>query len=201
MNSVRPIVVLIAGPNGAGKSTSAPWLLEGALGVSEFVNADTLALGLSAFGPQRVALAAGKIMLARVKELAANRKSFAFETTLASRSFAPWIRELIKTGYLFHLFYLWLPTADIAVARVAERVRRGGHNVPEPDIRRRYLSGLQNFFTLYSPLAATWRIYDNCQWGPSLIAAGGLECATRITDAEKWKKISAHAQTQGTRYQ
>jgi len=145
-----PNLVVLAGPNGAGKSTAAPALLQGTLGVTEFVNADVIAQGLSAFDPDRVALAAGRIMLRRLQELARQGVSFAFETTLASRSFAPWIRELARTGYLFHLVFLWLPSADFAVQRVANRVRLGGHDVPEMTIRRRYHLGLYNFFQALS---------------------------------------------------
>jgi len=113
-----PHVIVIAGPNGAGKSTTAPAILKGTLGVTEFVNADTIAAGLSAFNPEKAAFQAG-------------REDFAFETTLASKTFAHWIQNLKLSGYTFHLFYLWLPSPDFAIARVAERVRMGGHCVPE----------------------------------------------------------------------
>jgi predicted ABC-type ATPase len=149
MNAVSPDVVMLAGPNGAGKSTAAPALLRDILSVNEFVNADVIAQGLSAFEPERAAPAAGRIMLARLRELARQRESFAFETTLASRSFAPWIAGLkSEGGYKFRLVFLWLPSPEAAVARVAERVRAGGHDVPEATIRRRYAAGLKNFFTL-----------------------------------------------------
>jgi predicted ABC-type ATPase len=98
---------------------------------------DVIAEGLSAFEPERVSLTAGKIMLARLRELARQRVSFAFETTLASRSFMPWIRSLISDGYRFHVLFLWLPNADYAVARVAGRIHMGGHSVPEETIRER----------------------------------------------------------------
>jgi predicted ABC-type ATPase len=118
-------VVVIAGPNGAGKSTVAPAVLRNALLVNEFVNADTIATGLSAFSPEAVAITAGRMMLERVRELARGMRDFAFETTLASRTFAPWLRQLQNQGYHFQLVYLWLPTVELGVARVAERVRRG----------------------------------------------------------------------------
>jgi predicted ABC-type ATPase len=183
MTCKPPHVVVVAGPNGAGKSTVAPLLLKGALGVSEFVNMDVIAEGLSAFEPERVSLTAGKIMLARLRELARQRVSFAFETTLASRSFVPWIRSLISEGYRFHVLFLWLPNADYAVARVAGRIRMGGHSVPEDTIRRRYESGLRNFFTLYRPLSTIWRVYDNSGRPlPRLIAAGAGGRTTKVTD-------------------
>src|SRR5207245_5581410 len=126
MSELRPSIVILAGPNGAGKSTVAPALLRGALAVNEFVNADVIASGLSAFDPDSAAIAAGRVMLARIRELASQRVNFAFETTLASRSFAPWLRQLVTSGYSAHLVFLWLPSADFAVDRVAERVRTGG---------------------------------------------------------------------------
>lgn len=156
-----PNLIVIAGPNGAGKSTVAPALLQGTLRVNEFVNADAIAQGLSAFAPERVAFQAGRIMLERLQQLANQRVNFAFETTLASRTFAPWIANLQQTGYLFNLIFLWLPSAEMAIARVQQRVTQGGHNVPEETIRRRYNSGIRNFFQLYQPLADNWRFYDN----------------------------------------
>jgi predicted ABC-type ATPase len=192
MTAAIPSVTVIAGPNGAGKSTSAPEVLRDALGVTEFVNADVIARGLSAFEPERAALAAGRVMLARLRELAQKRESFAFETTLASRSFAPWLADLRGKGYHFHLIFLWLPSADAAVARVADRVRTGGHNVPEATIRRRYEAGLRNFFALYQPLANSWRMYDNSTTsGPALIAAGKGPTERTIAVPVSWNRIKA----------
>jgi len=189
-DSAAPSVVVLAGPNGAGKSTSAPLLLRGALGVSEFVNADVIARGLSGFEPEGAALAAGRVMLARLRELARRRESFAFETTMASRLLARWLAGLIAKGYRFHLVFLWLPSADMALARVAERVRMGGHGVPEETIRRRYDVGLRNFFRLYRPLAESWRVYDNSKSPPRLIALGKGRTLTRVLDRSTWALIS-----------
>lgn len=154
-------LVVIAGPNGAGKSTTAPKLLRDTLRVDEFINADAIAGGLSAFWPDRVALAAGRIMLRRMNELAATKSDFALESTLSSRSLAPWIERMQADGYVFHMIYLWLSGADLAVQRVAERVRRGGHNVPEDVVRRRYTRSLSNFFNIYRPIADSWLMLDN----------------------------------------
>jgi Uncharacterized protein conserved in bacteria len=156
-----PKIVVMAGPNGAGKSTTAPMMLREALAVEEFVNADAIAAGLSGFAPERVAFTAGRAMLCRLHELAAERRDFAFETTLASRSFAPWLGKLRASGYRFELIYLWLPHAELAIERVAERVRRGGHDVPTDVIQRRYDKGLANFFDLYRCLADFWMMIDN----------------------------------------
>jgi predicted ABC-type ATPase len=192
MAESSPQVVVLAGPNGAGKSTSAPSILRDALGVDEFVNADVIARGLSGFEPERAAMAAGRIMLARLRELARQRTTFAFETTLASRSFAPWLAELIGTGYQFHLVFLWLPSPDMAVARVASRVREGGHDVPEKTIRRRYEAGLINFFSLYQPMARTWKLCDNSEVPiTKLIAAGEFAQAGQVVNQPTWEQIQA----------
>ncbi|GAX59862.1 hypothetical protein SCALIN_C04_0350 [Candidatus Scalindua japonica] len=187
MTEQRPHVIVIGGPNGAGKSTTAPALLKGTLGVTEFVNADTIAEGLSAFYPEGAAFHAGRVMLERIHILAKEYRHFAFETTLASRTFAPWLEELRKKGYVCHLVFLWLPSEEFAIARVAERVRMGGHNVPEEIIRRRYTKGMRNFFGLYTPLADTWRVYDNSfQSGPVLIARGGENIKENIYNLDLW---------------
>lgn len=184
-----PHLILIAGPNGAGKSTSAPGILHGALAVSQFVNADTIALGLSAFAPEKAAMQAGRVMLARLRQLAENRENFAFETTLASRTFAPWIAELKKSGYQFHLIFLTLPNHDLAIERVAERVRMGGHNVPIATIQRRYDAGIRNFFKLYQPLAGGWRVYDNTDITPRLVANGSSVKVEYVTDTAVWNHL------------
>ena len=190
MTEQRPHIIIIGGPNGAGKSTTAPALLKGTLGVTEFVNADTIAQGLSAFQPEGTAFHAGRVMLERIRFLAKEQMDFAFETTLASLTFAPWIQELKKKGYIFHLVFLWLPNEEFAIARVAERVHMGGHNVPEETLRRRYSKGMGNFFRLYKPLADTWFFYDNSFAGsPKLLASGGKKIGTSIGNAVIWKHI------------
>ncbi len=190
MNDEGPHLVVLAGPNGSGKTTIAPKLLKGKLEVSEFVNADLIAGGLSVFDPDLAAMAAGRAMLARLKELASRRANFAFESTLASRSFAPWIAGLGDVGYHFHLVFLWISSPDLAVARVADRVRMGGHNVPEPIVRRRYHAGLQNFFSLYRPLAATWEMVDNSDRPAIRLIARGRGNATDLAANSKiWNRI------------
>ena len=189
VNNKHSHLVVISGPNGAGKSTTAPSLLKGTLKVTEFVNADLIAQGLSAFQPELTAFSAGRIMLERLHFLAMKRVDFAFETTLSSRTFAPWIAELRKMGYDFRLVFLWLPDEDFAVNRVAERVRMGGHNVPEGIIRRRYHAGIYNFFTLYRPLADIWFFYDNSGAEPRLIAHGGRGKKLVAIDEIIWHNI------------
>ncbi len=184
-------VIIIAGPNGAGKSTTAPDLLQKTLQVVEYVNADTIAAGLSAFQPEKAALQAGRIMLNRLRQLAGERANFAFETTLASRTFAPWIADLRQQGYRFHLVFLWLPSPDFARIRVDERVYQGGHDIPEATIHRRYHRGLSNFFQLYRPLADVWHFYDNSNpAGARIIASGIRDIQETIHDAETWERIT-----------
>ena len=186
----RPSLVVLAGPNGSGKSTMAPALLQGALRVNEFVDADTIARGLSAFDPTGAAFAAGSIMLARMRDLAERRVDFAFETTLAARSLAPWIRKLKRSGYRVCLLFLWLPTADFAVQRVATRVQMGGHDVPEATVRRRHERGLRNFFRLYQPLADEWQLLDNSSWMAMKPLAAGKQLAVEVVhDERSWLRI------------
>lgn len=161
MEIKQPHIIILAGPNGSGKSTTAPVLLRDTLAVDEFVNEDAIAQGLSAFAPESVALEAGKIMLRRLRELAQKRSNFAFETTLASRSFAPWLKKLRDAEYQIHLLFLALPDMQSARERVAVRVKLGGHNIPDDIIKRRFNAGLRNLFQLYIPIVTSWKILDN----------------------------------------
>lgn len=186
---MQPTVAIVAGPNGAGKSTLAPLLLRDVLGLTTYVNADLVALGLSGFAPESAGLAAGRIVLDRLHALARERRSFAFETTLATRSFAPWLGELAGSGYQAALLFLWLPTVEQALARVAARVRLGGHDVPAETVRRRHTRGLQNFFRLYAPLATTWRFYDTTGPTPRAIAAGSGTRTDSVYDPGTWRSL------------
>ncbi|TWU54961.1 Zeta toxin [Rubripirellula tenax] len=165
--SAKPTIHVIAGPNGAGKTTFAMSYLPEFAGCREFVNADLIAAGLSPFNPDSQAVAAGRLMLGRIDELARRRETFAIETTLAGRGHAQRLRKLKEQfGYTIELIFVWLPTADFAVERVANRVRQGGHNIPEPTIRRRFDQGIRNFADHYSSLADRWAILD-ATWYPS----------------------------------
>ncbi len=178
-----PHVIIIAGPNGAGKSTAAPLLLRHDI---TFVNADEVAKGLTETPPARRDVQAGRIVLRQLDDLERRGADIALETTLASRSLAPRVKRLRAAGYRFYLFFLWLPNPEVAVARVAERVSRGGHDIPEATIRRRYGAGLRNFFALYRPLADLWRVYDNSPAGaPELIARGSLQ----VRHASLWEEL------------
>jgi predicted ABC-type ATPase len=180
----QPLFIVLAGPNGSGKSTSAATLLPPTV---TFVNADEIAKDLSGYPSNRADVEAGRIALERMDQLAASRSDFAIETTLASRSLAVRAERLKRAGYHFRLLFLWSPSPDLSIARVASRVIAGGHNVPEEVIRRRYRAGLINFRELYRPLADSWMVYDNTRMsGPEPIAEGrGLE-VTNLARAELW---------------
>ena len=180
--------MVIAGPNGAGKSTAAPFLLKQALGILEFVNADQIAAGLSAYAPETVAFEAGRIMLQRLRNLAAARASFAFESTLSSRSFALFLRRCKTQGYLVHIYYLALPSAELACQRVALRVKLGGHNIPSADITRRFHRSLHNLIELYLPLADHWQVLNNASGTLTSIAHGSPH-RIQIEDTEKWLNL------------
>lgn len=185
-----PQAVVIAGPNGAGKTSSAPDLLQEAVGIDAFVNADVIAQGLAAFSPESAAFVAGRIMLRRIKELARAREDFAFESTLAGRSAHRLLTGLVGVGYDVHIFYLWLPSPDLAVARVRRRVETGGHDVPEPVIRRRFWKSLVNFDRLYRPIATTWRLYDGgVLGGHPLIAHGTGASEPVVVNEVTWLEI------------
>ncbi|MGH9946948.1 MAG: AAA family ATPase [Pyrinomonadaceae bacterium] len=184
-----PEVIVIAGPNGAGKSTLAPALLRDTFGILEFVNADTIAEGLSAFAPENASFDAGRVMLGRLHDLAAEGKDFAFETTLASRFYAQWLEQLSTKDYRLSLIFLWLESADLAIARVKERVRMGGHNIPDETIRRRYDRGLKNLFELYLPVVDDWSLRDTSLARSIEIVRYTRETGLKVFDELRWKKI------------
>ncbi len=155
-----PDVYMIAGPNGAGKTTAAKAMLRDFLQTNEFVNADEIAKGISPFNADEAAVDAGKVMLSRISSLISKRKNFAFESTAAGKGHAQSIQRAQKVGYRATLIFLWLPSADLAVDRVAIRVAQGGHNIPEQDIRRRFGRGLVNLVDLYLPLVDRALIID-----------------------------------------
>jgi predicted ABC-type ATPase len=180
-----PPIVVIAGPNGAGKSTFAARLLPSRYGPIPFLNADDIARDLSPADVESVAFEAGSLMLTRVRNLIDLRSSFAFETTLASRTFAPRLRGARE------LFFLRLADAELALARVRQRVSAGGHNIPEEEVRRRYTRGGNNFFELYRPLADEWYVYDNSDYhNPGAIAAGRGNVVERVFRPEEWSQFS-----------
>ena len=162
-------IVIIAGPNGAGKTTFAREFLPNEAHCPIFINADLIAAGIAPFMPEQVSIKAGRIMLSEITEHVAKDNSFAFETTLSGLSYARAIPKWRAKGYHVKLIFLQLPNADTAIARVSERIRHGGHNIPEATIRRRFDAGLKNFKQIYQPLVDVWLHFDNAGDTPTLI--------------------------------
>lgn len=168
-------IIIIAGPNGAGKTTFATEFLPKEAECPDFINVDLIAAGLSPFDPQQAAIRAGRLMLQEIQRRVKRGESFAFETTLAGRNYARMIPRWQKLRYHVRLIFLSLPSADLAVARVAGRVAQGGHGVDEGVVRRRFDLGLRNFQTLYQGLADSWSWYDNAGPVRRLVASGGIQ--------------------------
>lgn len=183
-----PDIYIIGGPNGAGKTTTALRVFP-ALGVTRFINVDMIAQGLNPLDVDKAARAAGRIMLAEMEDRLAAREDFALETTLASRTLAPFVERCKASGYRFVLIYVWLESANMAVRRVAKRVASGGHHIPEETIRRRYERGRANFFDLYQPLAYEWVVLDNSGDFSVDVARFDGELID-ILQPETWKLIS-----------
>lgn len=190
-------IYIIAGCNGAGKTTASYIVLPKMLGCKEFVNADEIARGLSPFNPESVAIAAGKLMLQRMNDLLSDGNDFAFETTLASKYYAKFIRLAQDKGYFATLLYFWLPTPEQAIDRVGMRVRNGGHNIPEAVIRRRYANGICNLKNLYIPICDYWTIFDNSSVDQQIkiVAAGEKNRIIQIGDALSYQKIMNYDKT------
>jgi predicted ABC-type ATPase len=161
---------IIAGPNGVGKTTFAREFLPNYADCRNFVNADLIAQAMAPFSPETAAVRAGRTMLGEIRSFANKRVSFAFETTLSGRSYMVLLRQLKATGYRIHVFFLWVKTVDLALSRVQERVSRGGHDVPEPVIRRRFDRSMRNFLAHYRQLADRWTLFDNSGETPAVIA-------------------------------
>lgn len=178
-------LIVLAGCNGAGKTTAAFGMLEQALNVREFVNADEIAKGISPFYPEGASIQAGRIMLERINELVRRGDSFAFETTLSSKIFAPLIKRLRIEGYQVTLVFFWLSSSELAIRRVQKRVEGGGHSIPKDVIERRYHRGLHNFFTLYMGLADEWIFIDNSSYQGRVIAD-----STGVHEPNLWKIVS-----------
>jgi predicted ABC-type ATPase len=180
---------IIGGANGSGKTTSALQILPYFLEVFEYVNADEIAAGLSPFNPESVAIQAGRLMLERLASLVDAQVDFAFETTLATRSYARFLRNCKNKGYQINLIYFWLQSPELATARVRRRVESGGHNIPEDVIRRRYERGRKNLTDLYLPLCNRWIVYDNSSLNLQIIAECPLNQDPIIYQPQLWTQI------------
>jgi predicted ABC-type ATPase len=190
---MEKILFIIAGCNGAGKTTAAYNIMPHVLNVAQFVNADEIARGLSPFNPESVAIEAGRIMLNRIDELLEQNKSLTIETTLATRSYARLIQKAHQKGYNVILLYFWLNSPELAIERVATRVRNGGHNIPADIIRRRYNKSICNLFRIFLPICDVWNIYDNSDNPRKAIASGVGKDILKITDIDIFNQLKNYA--------
>lgn len=180
---------IIAGCNGAGKTTASFTILSEILDCKEFVNADEIAKGISPFQPEKVAFEAARIMLSRINELLKSKENFAFETTLATKSYKEKITTAYKNGFITTLLFFWLKNIDLAKERVKTRVLEGGHNI-EPDIiERRYVNGIINLFDIYIPLVNETFIFDNTELKPVLIAEKKKNSLIKVIDVYKFNEM------------
>ena len=182
-----PVLYIIAGPNGAGKTTSAETLLPGILDCTEFVNADLIARGISPYNPESVAIQAGRIMLSRINELMHANTDMVIETTLSTLSYANFVKECKQRGYNVILLFVWLEEPQIAKNRVRQRVEKGGHNIPEDVIERRYHKGIKNLNKIFLPLCDEWMITDNSY--ELEVVARKDESGTKIFNLSTYKLI------------
>lgn len=181
---------IIAGPNGAGKTTASFNLLPEILHCTNFVNADEIARGLSPFAPETVVIQAARLMLQRIEELLLQKVDFAIETTLATRSYVSLVRRAQRLGYKVHLIFFYLENDEQAIQRVAQRVREGGHNIQEADIRRRFKRGIDNLVHLYLPICDSVLVYNNVQTPAQLVARKRNRSEEiELIDSSEWNHI------------
>jgi predicted ABC-type ATPase len=185
---------MVGGPNGAGKTSWAYRQLPATLSITEFVNADEIARGLSPLDPESSALSAGRLMIARLNELVEAEHSFAFETTCSGRGHVRLLEKCRAKGYLITVIFLWLPSAQTAIERVARRVKQGGHRIPDDVVIRRYSGGLRNMRDIYLPLADEAFIYDNSDGSGLLVAERRVATKLVVHDGERWNRILGVAQ-------
>jgi len=184
-----PILYIIAGCNGAGKTTASLTILPEILECKQFVNADNIAYGLSPFDVESVAIEAAKIMLHSIEELLAEGETFAIETTLATRSYVTLVRRAQAMGYTVKVLYIWLESTELALQRVSERVKNGGHNIPDDVVERRYYRGIYNFFKLFMPLCDGWTFVDNSWNRLNIVGSGKKGFENIIENSDLWASI------------
>jgi predicted ABC-type ATPase len=180
---------IIAGCNGAGKTTASFTILPEIIECKEFVNADEIAKGLSPFQPEKVAFESGRIMLKRITELLYDNQSFAFETTLSTKSYKSKILEAKEKGYTVTLLFFWLQNVELAKARVKMRVSEGGHNIEPEIIERRYFRGIKNLFKIYLPIVDGAIIFDNSNGKHELLAEKTVDGQLNIIDSIKFNEL------------
>jgi predicted ABC-type ATPase len=188
-----PTLYIIAGCNGAGKTTASYTILPEMLNCKEFVNADSIALGISPFQPDKVAFEAGRVMLQRIDQLINDKVNFAFETTLSTKSYKETIKKARQKGYKIMLLYFWIDSPKLAIDRIKKRVEKGGHHIPDTIVKRRYKRGLENLFSIFIPLCDYWLIIDNRQLQPFNVADGNYKVEKSIYNAEIWQRIQSSA--------
>jgi predicted ABC-type ATPase len=168
----KPRCIIVAGPNGAGKTTFARDYLPDIARLIHFVNVDLIAGGISPLRPELAALAAGRLMLRELSRLVEAKAEFAFESTLSGLHYAKRIEEWKNKGYVIEIIYIRLASPQLALSRIASRVRQGGHDIPRADVIRRFKRGWTNFLEVYQPLADHWAIYENSESKPKLLERG-----------------------------
>ncbi len=185
-------IYIISGCNGAGKTTASYTILPEILNCKEFVNADNIAVGLSPFQPEKVAFEAGRIMLERIQYLLDNNLTFAIETTLATKIYRSKLLKAIESGYNVKLLFFWLPNVEMAIKRVATRVKNGGHNIPKEVILRRYSRGIENLFKNYIPLSNEWMVFDSSKSEIQMIAKGKNLKSIEVFQNKKWEILKSY---------
>lgn len=183
---------IISGCNGAGKTTASYTVLPEILQCKEFINADEIAKGLSPFNPESVAIEAGRLMLQRIEYLLERNETFSIETTLATKTYINLVRRAQEKDYRVHLIFFWLETPELAIQRVAERVSKGGHNIPIDIITRRYVAGISNLFNLFMNEVDSWMIYDNSRSPRTFIAKGGRIAEFEVFSELVFNKIKSY---------
>jgi predicted ABC-type ATPase len=189
---VNKDLYIIAGCNGAGKTTASFTILPEILNCKEFVNADEIAKGLSPFQPEKVSIEAGRIMLQRINDLLNSEENFAFETTLATKSYRSKIFLAKKKGYTVTLLFFWLRNIDLAIERVRTRVLEGGHYIESEIIRRRYINGIKNLFEIYLPIADEIMIFDNSEGKHDLIAEKTIQSELEVLNKVKFNQLKSY---------
>ena len=185
-------VYIVAGPNGSGKTTFAKKFLPDYAHCKQFVNADLIAGGIAPFSPEGSAIQAGKLLLGQIRSFSRKGIDFGFETTLAGKSYRNLLADLRNEGYKLHLFFLWIPTLEMALSRIEDRVKRGGHSIPKPVVARRFGRGIRHLFELYRPLLDLWCLFDNSGSFPHLIATG-MASDLKVLDQPLFDKIKKQA--------
>jgi predicted ABC-type ATPase len=187
-----PTIYILAGPNGVGKTTYADRYLPDVIKELEFVNADLIARGISPFAPEKAAMEAGRIALARIRHLIESGTSFTWETTMSGRTAVRWLQSAKDAGCTIKCYFLWVRKVDTTLERIRQRVQEGGHQIDSDVSQRRFFKTIENFFAIYRPLCDSWKLFANDQLTPRLLAVGeGNRLVTR--DRKAWEKIIREA--------